>query len=95
MKRREFIKLATASVALAAIPISIASAIASPEEIEWDVFQDPGYAYAYRIMGSVDINGRTYTSSYIAEPLKGSEVQEIDKIKALIMQDIDKAYSHA
>ena len=91
MKRREFIKLATASVALAAIPVSIASAIASPEEIEWTVLQDPSYAYAYRIMGSVDINGRPYTSSYIAEPGDGKEQQVIDEIKSLIMGDIRKA----
>ena len=64
---------------------------ASPEEIEWTVLQDPSYAYAYRIMGSVDINGRPYTSSYIAEPGDGKEQQVIDEIKSLIMGDIRKA----
>ena len=58
MNRREFVKLCTASVALAALPISLAAKISfDPSEIEWlEDWND--YGFTYGIAGQLTRNGQ-------------------------------------
>ena len=90
MKRREFLKYATATVALAALPVSLAAVI-EPTDIKWYVQRDPGYRYAWRVMGNAEINGVPYMSTYIIdedEDVPGEvSTAKVDDCKRMIMND--------
>ena len=92
MKRREFIKAVTATVALTAIPVTLAAAITKPADIIWYVEQNPCYGYAWQVMAEIEINGRKFMASEIVE--ENAEKTMIDKAKRSIMYTIERELKH-
>ena len=90
MKRRDFIKHATAVVALSAMPVSLAALI-KPSDIKWSVDIDPSYFNNYRIIGSTEINSVPFMSQIIVEADQdgGITKAKIDSVKGLIMNHIN------
>jgi len=91
MKRREFVKLCTASVALAALPISLASNISfDPSKIEW--FEDwNDYGLTYGLAGSVTKNGRKFRHALVfGVPKEELTPEDITKAKNIIIQVMEK-----
>jgi len=92
MKRREFIKLSTATVALSAIPYTLAKYVA-PDDIKWFIQREPAYGYAWSIRGYTEIKGRPFHDTYIVEEEELSQ-DTIDEIKSSIMKDIERQYKN-
>ena len=84
MKRREFIKLATATVLAAQMPVALA-AVMQPADIRWYVTQEPAYGYAWRVTGASMINGRDWTDGIIVDA-KTITTTELQNAKESVMK---------
>ena len=87
MKRREFVKLCTASVALAALPMSLAANLSfDPSSIEWlENWND--YGFTYGIAGQIIRNGRKHRYAIEFDARKSELTPEdITKGKNIIIQ---------